>query len=109
MNNNEEIGKAFKIISERLKVELNKPKEILPISHTCNNCKYRHSVEMYDQQWGRFTVGHSWCEKDKTLMDSYDFTYGVRGNLNHYMDDCSYFEEGKGIFDEISDKENYPH
>lgn len=104
----EDIGKALKLLSDRLResieYEKTRPSPAI-VRHTCNNCKYRHGVEMYDQQWGRFICGHSWCDRDKSLMDSYDFDETCRGNLTHYMDECEYFEEGNGIYEEIPEEE----
>lgn len=52
---NEDIGKALKIILERLK-EANKEEDNNPLPNNCCNCKYRHGEEYYDQQWGDFSV-----------------------------------------------------
>ena len=49
MSSSEEIGKALRTISKRLKeADFETGNNELP--HTCNNCKYCHGVEGYDQQ-----------------------------------------------------------
>ena len=98
MYSSEEIGKALRTISKRLK-EADFGTENNELPHTCNNCKYCHGVEGYDQQWGMTYCVHSWCDKDKTLMDSWG------NNKNHYIEPCRHFEQGDGIYEEMSRKE----
>lgn len=109
MSSGENIGKALKMLSDRLRESIEYDKahpSPAVMSRTCNNCKYHHGVEMYDQQWGRFICGHSWCDKDKSLMDSWDFDYETcHGNLTHYLKECDYFEEGTGVYEEIPEEE----
>lgn len=97
----ENTGAAFKKILERLKETESETitKEELP--HTCNNCKHCHGEEGYDQQWGMTYCVHSWCDKDRNLMDSWK----NRGLDSHYMIPCEHFEYGKGKYDKMSDKE----
>lgn len=101
MCSSEEVGKAFRTIFERLKEsEFGTGNNELP--HTCNNCKYCHGVEGYDQQCGMTYCVHSWCDKDRSLMDSWK----DRNNLNsHYSVPCEHFEYGKGQYDKMSEKE----
>lgn len=57
---------------------------------------------------GKIFCGHNWCDKDKTLMDTGVYN-SLHGKGHEFISNCEFYEEGKGIFDEISDKENYPH
>lgn len=103
----EDIGKAFKIILERLR-ETNKEQNNEPLPNNCCNCKYRHGEEYYDQQWGRFFCGHNWCDKDRSLMDT--GVYNLKHGVGHeFISNCAYYEEGKGQYDEMKDKRKYPH
>lgn len=100
MENSKIVGNAFKEIIKRLSNETQNT-DVTPktITHTCNNCKYCHRQEGYDYQWGMIYCVHSWCDKDKTLMDSWG------NNKNHYIESCSYFEQGEGIYEEMSREE----
>lgn len=54
INMSEEVGKAFRLVLERLRKidkEENNNKEP---KHICTNCKYRNMKKGNDQQWGRF-------------------------------------------------------
>ena len=100
MENPKVVGNAFKEIIKRLSNETQHTDNTRKtITHTCNNCKYCHGQEGYDYQWGMIRCVHSWCDKDKTLMDSWG------NNKNHYIESCSYFEQGEGIYEEMSQKE----
>ena len=101
MYSGEEVGKALRTILNRLK-ETNFETDNNELPHTCNNCKYCHGVEGYDQQWGMTYCVHSWCDKDRNLMDSWK----DRNNLNsHYLVPCEHFEYGNGKYDKMSEKE----
>jgi hypothetical protein len=104
---NDDIGKAFKTILERLR-EANKEQNNEPLPINCCNCKYRHGEEYYDQQWGRFFCGHNWCDKDKKLMDTGTYN-SLHGEGHDFINNCQYYEEGNGQYDEIKDKRKYPH
>lgn len=101
MEYSERIAQAFKTILNRLQ-ETNSErisKEDLP--HICSNCKFQHGVEGYDQQWGRTYCIHSWCDKDRNLMDSWN----DKSLNSHYSIPCEYFEYGEGKYDRMSEKE----
>ena len=95
MCSTEEMSKALKVLLDRIKKH-SLDKEKMEKSHTCNNCKYCHGVEGYDQQWGMTYCVHSWCDKDKNLMDSWK-----DGNIttSHYLVPCDFFEHGEGQYD----------
>lgn len=97
----ENVGSALKKILERLN-EVSKETIVKEeLSHTCNNCKHCHGEEGYDQQYGMTYCVHSWCDKDRGLMDS----WRDRGLNSHYMIPCEHFEYGEGKYDKMSDKE----
>lgn len=101
INRVEEVGKAFKVILERLReIDKDECKNKDP-KHICTNCKYRNMEEGYDQQWGRFFVVKNWCGKDRKLMD----VFYSRGNDKHFSEPCKYFESGEGIYHKMSEKE----
>lgn len=108
----EEIGNAFKILAQRLREESerqsNFPPE--PLLNNCCNCRFRHEEEYYDQQWGRFFIGHNWCDKDRSLMDTGTYN-SLRGKGHEFISDCPYYEEGEGIYDKIpaKEREKLPH
>lgn len=90
-----EIGKAFRIIYNRLKsidsIESNdEPK------HICTNCKYRHMVRAYDQEWGYYPIVENYCDKDKSLMH---ILYS-KGNGKHFTEECDFFEYGEGVIEQ---------
>ena len=87
-------GTALKIISKRL-TQFNDSLETIEISKCCQNCKYAHGVEGYDQQWGMYYCFQSWCDKDKSLMDT------EKGNNKHYLTECPQFVQGKGQYDRM--------
>ena len=95
-SSNEDVGNAFKVVLERLqKFNLDEPcKEP---KHICTNCKYRHMVKGYDQQWGYYPIIENWCDKDKNLMH----TLYSRGNGKYFTEECDYFEYGKGVIEQI--------
>ena len=101
INKTEEVGKAPRLVLERLRKidkEENNNKEP---KHICTNCKYRNMEEGYDQQWGRFFVVKNWCGKNRKLMD----TFYSRCNGKHFSEPCEYFEFGEGIYHKMSKKE----
>ncbi len=63
--------------------------------HICTNCKYRHMVQGYDQQWGYYLIVENWCDKDKNLMH----LFYSRGNGKHFMEECNFFECGEGVIE----------
>ena len=97
-----EAGKALKTITERLrKINLEQKPQAKELPHTCNNCKYCHGKEGYDQQWGMTYCVHSWCDKDRNLMDS----WRDKGIDSHYMTPCEHFEYGEGKYDRMTERE----
>ena len=100
MENSKVVGNAFKEIIKRLSDKTQHTDNThKTITQTCNNCKYCHRQEGYDYQWEMICCTHSWCDKDKTLMDSWG------NNKNHYIEPCRYFEQGEGINEEMSQEE----
>ena len=51
MKSSTEVGKAFKIIAERLK-KLNIEMKDIPCKHICTTCKYRMIETYITQDWG---------------------------------------------------------
>lgn len=98
MNETEKVGNAFKIILKRLQEDNNIKIEEKNLPHTCNNCKYCHGIEGYNQEWGTTYCVQSWCDKDINLMDS------IKKNNDHYIIPCDYFEAGKGKYDKINER-----
>ncbi len=72
------------------------PKEY---TRTCGNCKCCHIVKEYDQEWGMYYCVHSWCDKDRGLMDTWE------NNTTHYVTPCKYFEYGGGRYDKVNENE----
>ncbi len=110
MKSNADVGRALKIILQRLKEVNERDAYTLPktVLNHCGNCKFIHRVEYYDQQWGRFFIGHNWCDLDKNLMDTGEYNL-KRGKGHEFVNNCPYFEAGQGKYDEITNKEKYPH
>lgn len=102
INKLKDVGKAFKLILERLR-EKDKERHDKELKHICTNCKYRNMQEGYDQQWGLFFVAKNWCGKDRELMD----TSYSSGNGKHFTERCEYFELGEGTYHKMGEKEKH--
>lgn len=103
INKSKEVGKALRLVLERLRKidkEENNNKEL---KHICTNCKYRNMKEGYDQQWGRFFIVKNWCGKDRKLMDSF-FSHG---NDKHFSEPCECFVAGDGVYHRMSKREKH--
>lgn len=94
----EEVGKAFRVIYERMKNQ-DDPFTTPNVIKTCYWCKYNHGVEGYDQEWGRFLCIRHYCDRNKNLMD----TYRSKDKYDNF--ECQYFEYGEGQYDKMSEKE----
>lgn len=101
INKPEDVGKAFKLILERLREKDKEKHGNEEPKHICTNCKYRNMEEGYDYQWGNFFVVKNWCGKDRKLMD----IFYSHGNDKHFSKPCKYFESGKGVYHKMSKKE----
>lgn len=103
INRSEEVGKALKLVIERLRKIDKRENDNKEPKHICTNCKYRNMEEGYDQQWGRFFVVKNWCGKNRKLMD----TFFTSGNGEHFSKPCKYFKAGEGTYHKISEKEKH--
>lgn len=93
-----EVGNSLHNILNRIKNESESINTTTVISYrNCLNCKYCHSEEIFDSQWGRFFAGNHRCDKGKTMPECFAI-----GNTS---DNCDCYEQGQGIYDRISDKE----
>lgn len=93
-SSSENIGSSLKLISQRLTQFLTEIEDA-EVSRCCQNCKHRHGVEGYDQQWGMYYCFQSWCKKDKQFMDT------INGITEHYITECPEFEQGEGTYDRM--------
>lgn len=92
----EETGNALKVIVERMKL-LNNIKVRKTPKHICTNCKHRHMVQGYDQQWGSHPIVENWCGKSKELMHTFIYS---KGNDIHFSQECDFFEYGEGVLEQ---------
>lgn len=93
INSSEEVGKALKKISERIKQMKDEP--IIECPKTgCRYCENHIREEGYDQQWGAFYFMYHSCKLG--LND----TYKSGGTC-----DCPDFKEGKETLIYMSEKE----
>lgn len=97
--NSEDIGQAFKTVTDRLK---NAPKiysEEKIEEYGCLVCKHFWSKESYDYQWGMWYFGEHRCKKqpDKGLMFSDDTYSNLDLDLSYSLakGECPYFERGQ--------------
>ena len=86
MKSSTEVGKAFKIIAERLK-KLNIEMKDIPCKHICTTCKYRMTETYITQDWGIEQVWHNWCKLDKNNME----TKFQSGNGKHFTEECKFW------------------
>ncbi len=101
MNRSEKVGKALKLVLERLREIDKEENDNKEPKHICTNCKYRNMEEGYDQQGGMFFVVRNWCGKDRKLMN----TFFTHGNDKYFSEPCKYFESGDGVYHKMSEKE----
>lgn len=112
---NSEIGKALKIISDRLKNTDAYADDRPCKKYGCLECKHFQRKEGYDQQWGRFAFFYYKCKKqpDRNMYD-HDNTYTIfdiepdYSPYFHYdkaKGECPYFEQGKNELVYMSEKE----
>ena len=112
---NSEIGKALKIISDRLKNTDAYTDDRPCKKYGCLECKHFQRKEGYDQQWGRFAFFYYKCKKqpDRNMYNN-DNNYTIFDiepdyNPNFHYDkakgECPYFEQGKNELVYMSEKE----
>lgn len=108
------VGKALKIISERLNTlqQENSHHE----TYGCLVCKHFQRREVYDQEWGRFGFFYHKCKKQpnrniiynyRNMYDISDIESNYNPNFyNHVVKvECSYFERGENELVYMSEKE----
>ena len=92
-----EVGNALHEILNKITKE---PKstsiDAITSYRNCLNCKYCHSEEIYDYQWGRFFAGNHRCDKGKPMPEKFSI-----GNASI---DCDCYEQGQGVYDKIDNK-----
>ena len=73
----DEVGKAFKVIAERLRNPDNFKDEPCK-TYGCLSCKNYHCTQGYDYEWGRFVFLNYECKKQpERNMYDYDNTYSI--------------------------------
>ena len=86
MKSSIEVGKALKIMAERLE-KLNIEMKDTPYKHICTTCKYRMTETYITQDWGVEQVWHNWCKLDKNNME----TKFQSGNGKHFTEECKFW------------------